>query len=208
MSYTHFHHWGARTQDQIQRLQQATDYGTAYRTTEPRLLDNGQIVIDRGIEGVYMWSKNPIQSGGVYYNGAFLNAECSQWWADALSFENKWYSVHDTSLSGINDEIAFEGVNSSDAEMAIGISINTLYGSTTTAPNGDYLALKNCGLVDCDYDGINNPDIGDKVEEGNSAGKCDISTSGANIFGWITSRANQSGTGGSVLIKVNLTETA
>lgn len=207
MSHTHFHHWGARTQDQIQRLQQTTDYGNGsdYRDNQPRLLQDGQMVIDRGIEGVLQWLKNPDASGGSYYNGCFTSAEFSQWYASSSGFENKWYSAHDTSL---NEEV-FLGVSTSDAEMMIGVSYNTLYGagvSTGGGTVGDFLSLKTSGLTDVDYDGINNPGIGILLEEGNTAGKVDYSSSRANAFGWITNKANQSGTSGSVLMKINATE--
>jgi hypothetical protein len=207
MSHTHFHHWGARTQDQIQRLQQTTDYGNGsdYRDTEPRLLQDGQIVIDRGIEGVLQWLKNPAAITGSYYNGCFSSAEFSQWYASSSGFENKWYSVHDTSLN----EEAFLGSSTSDAEMMVGVSYNTLYGagvSTGGGTVGDYLSLKTSGLTDVDYSGTVNPGIGEILEEGTAAGKVDISGSRSNAFGWITNIANQAGTSGSVLMKINATE--
>jgi len=206
MSYTNFHHWGVRTQEEIQRLQQTSDYGSAYKTTEPRLLENGQLVIDRGLEGVLSWSKNTVQNlESQYYNGCFMSAEFSQWWSTSSGFQNKWFTGHNAPE---NSEMDL-GSTSSDAELMVGVSYNTLYGAATqvaTVTVGDYLQLKTCGITDVDWSGINNPTVGMLVEEGNTAGKVDYSSASSNQFGWITNTSNVVGTGGSVLIKINATE--
>ncbi len=208
MSHTNFHHWGARTQEEIQRLQQTSEYGASYNTTEPRLLENGQSIIDRGLEGVMRWSKNPVQdASNNYYNGCFMSAEFSQWWASSGGFQNKWYTGHQVSQ---NEEVDL-GSSSTDAELAVGVSYNTLYGSATQVGGvtvGDYLQLKTSGITDVDYSGVVNPEVGELIEEGNTAGKVDITTSKPNSFGWVVNTSNVSGTAGSILIKINTTETA
>jgi len=219
MSYTHFNHWGVRTHDQIQRLQSAVDYGTAYKNTNPRLLQDGQGVIDRGLEGVMRWAKNPdISTGSTYYNGCFLSAEFSQWYANSGGFENKWYT-NDTMNQDLETGEGAAG-DSSDAEQMIGVTYNTLFGAAVQTGGktiGDFVSFKTSGITDCDYFGQVNPPIGSFVEEGASGGdgKCDSAASfgntrgrSSNTFGWITSIANQSGTTGSVLIKINATEKA
>ena len=208
MSYTKFHHWGARTQEQIQRLQQTSEYGASYNTTEPRLLQDGQSIIDRGLEGVLRWAKNPVQdSSSDYYNGCFMSAEFSQWWASSSGFQNKWYTGHQVSQ---NEEVDL-GSSATDAELAVGVSYNTLYGAATQVGGvtvGDYLQLKTSGITDVDYSGVVNPEIGELIEEGNTAGKVDITTSKPNTFGWVVNTSNIVGTAGSLLMKINTTETA
>jgi hypothetical protein len=208
MSYTKFHHWGVRTQEQIQRLQQTSEYGSAYNTTEPRLLQDGQSIIDRGLEGVMRWSKNPVQdASNNYYNGCFMSSEFSQWWATSGGFQNKWYTGHNNP----QDEEIDLGSSATDAELAVGVSYNTLYGSATQVGGvtvGDYLQLKTSGITDVDYSGVNNPEIGELIEEGNTDGKVDISATKSNTFGWVVNTSNVVGTAGSLLMKINTTETA
>ena len=190
MSYTHFHHWGARTQEEIQRLQQTSEYGASYNTTEPRLLQDGQSIIDRGLEGVLRWSKNPVKDNNDdYYNGCFMSAEFSQWWAKDGGFQNKWYTGHDI---GRDEELDL-GSSASDAELAVGISYNTLYGASSQSGGttvGDYLQLKTSGITNVDYAGVNNPELGELIEEGNTAGKVDITSSKSNTFGWVVNTSN------------------
>jgi hypothetical protein len=134
-----------------------------------------------------------------------MSAEFSQWWATSGGFQNKWFTGHDNPQ---NSEMDL-GSTDTDAELMVGVSYNTLYGSATQVGGvtvGDYLQLKTGGITDVDYSGAVNPGIGAIVEEGNTAGKVDYAGSRANAFGWITNTSNQSGTGGSVLIKINATE--
>ena len=102
-------------------------------------------ILDRGLEGVLSWAKNTVQDGSSnYYNGCFMSAEFSQWWSSSSGFQNKWFTGHDTSQ---NREVDIGGQTTTDAELMIGVSYNTLYGAATQVGDppvtvGDYLQLK------------------------------------------------------------------
>ena len=199
MSYTHFHHWGARIKTDIERLIDGTDYGAAY-TQANALLQDGQIVIDRTIEGTMAWTNNPATDGsGNHYKGCFMGPEFSQYTCGTSEFANKWFAPVAGTL-----KISIGQTTATSAEKMIGISYNTLW-----AANNDYVQLKVCGIASLDYDDATSSTTGYYIQEGDSVGKCGThgSTPASNNFAWVANNVNQIESGGSVYVKINATET-
>lgn len=199
MSYTHFHHWGARIKTDIERLIDGTDYGVAY-TQANDLLQDGQIVIDKTLEGTMAWTNNPATDGsGNHYKGCFMGPEFSQYTCGTSEFANKWFGPATGTL-----KIGIGQTNASSAEKMIGVSYNTLWDA-----NNDYVQLKVCGIASLDYNDATSSTTGYYIQEGDSVGKCGNSgaTPSSNNFAWVANNVNQVEEGGSVYIKINATET-
>ena len=201
MSYQHFHHWGVRTKENIERLIAGTDYGSSY-TNANQLLEDGQSVIDKTIEGFMNWSNNTSTDGsGNYYGGCFMAPSFSQYFCDTTEFTNKWFYVGGSSTV---NTVRLGATTAAAAESMIGISYNTLFGA------GDFAQMRVCGIAYVDVDDFSTPENGHYVDEGQSAGKVGDAggTVQQQVFAWCTNNSTSSEGSGSIYIKINATETS
>ncbi len=200
MSHTNFAHWGQRSAENIQRLIAGTDYPTSYRQAN-ELLSNGELVFDITLPSYMAWINNTNTDGsGNYYEGCFMGPEYSQYFSnESTNYANKWY----VNIAG-TEQLNYGQPNTASSEKMCGISYNTLTDSN------DFLQIKVCGIAKCDYDDATASTNGYYIFYGDTEGKCgtDASTAGAATFAWCANNINQSSGGGSILLKINATETA
>ena len=201
MSYQNFHHWGVRTKEQIERLYAGTDYGASY-TNSNELLEDGQSVIDKTIEGFMNWVNNPAVDGsGDHYGGCFMSPSFSQYFTTGTQFTNKWFYA---GTSTTVNTVRIGATTAAAAEAMIGISYNTLIGAN------DYCQLRTSGIAYVDVDWTSTPNNGEYIQEGNSVGKVGDagSTPQQQVFGWCVNNSTSSEGSGQIYIKINASETA